>query len=87
MTSADNVSIELTFVNVIHCSLPFQMVFGALVKVWAGGITLPTVPLSGSTETVTLYAPHRLTCLDRPLLSTPAALYAHRKGILHLLFY
>lgn len=27
-------------------------------------------------------APHRLTCLDHPLLSTPVALYAHRKGII-----
>lgn len=37
------------------------------------------VPLRGSTETPTLHAPRHLTCLDRPLLSTPAALYAHRR--------
>lgn len=56
------------------------MASGALVKVLAGGITLPTVPLRGSTETDMLHVPPRLTCLDRLLLSTPAALYAHRKG-------
>lgn len=50
------------------------------MKVWAGGITLPTVPLRGSTETAMLHAPRHLTCLDRPLLSTPAVLYAHRKA-------
>lgn len=65
--------------------LPFQMACGALVKVWAGGITLPTVPSKGSTEMATLHAPHHLTCLDRPLLSTPAALYGHRKGIIFTL--
>lgn len=27
-----------------------------------------------------LHAPRRLTCLDHPLLSIPAALCAHRKG-------
>lgn len=58
-----------------------QMAFVALVRVWAGGITLLMAPLRGSTETVMLHAPRRLTCLDLLLLSTPAALYAHRKGI------
>lgn len=43
---------------------------------------MPTVPSGGSTEMATLHAPRHLTCLDRPLLSTPAALYAHRKGII-----
>lgn len=50
------------------------------MKVLAGGITLPMVPLRGSTETDMLHVPPRLTCLDRLLLSTPAALYAHRKA-------
>lgn len=50
------------------------------MKVWAGGITSPTVPSRDTTEMATLHAPRRLTCLDHPLPSTPAALYAHRKA-------
>ncbi len=55
------------------------------MKVWVGGITSSTVPSRGLTEMATLHAPHHLTCLDRPLPSTPAAHYAHRKGIVFTL--
>lgn len=50
------------------------------MRVWAGETTSPTVPSRDTTEMATLHAPHRLTCLDRPLPSTQAALYAHRKA-------
>lgn len=56
------------------------MVFVALVKVWAGGTTLPTVPSKGFPETLMLLVPHHPTCLDLLHLSTPAVHYATRKG-------